>query len=114
VLILGERDHAVADVAGGKHFEVFAETAGGAAVIGDGDYGGEIADEAGDVVTVGLGGGGSGNVTLEAAEEGGEASASTDGDCTETGLGEGWHLVQCKLCGAAEIEEMRVLRLRLG
>ncbi len=55
VLVLGEGDHAVADVAGGKHFEVFAETAGGAAVVGDGDDGGEVADDAGRV-----GAGGSG------------------------------------------------------
>ena len=47
VLVLGERDHAVADVAGGKHVEVFAQAAGGAAVVGDGDDGGELADEAG-------------------------------------------------------------------
>ena len=48
VLVLGEGDHAVADVAGGEHLEVFAETAGGAAVVGDGDDGGEVADDAGE------------------------------------------------------------------
>ena len=48
-LILGERDHAVADVAGREHVEFFAETAGGATVVGDGDDGGEVADEAGKV-----------------------------------------------------------------
>ena len=55
VLVFGEGDHAVADVAGGEHLEVFAETAGGAAVVGDGDYGGEVADDAGQG---GAGGGG--------------------------------------------------------
>jgi hypothetical protein len=93
VLVFGEGDHAVADVAGGQHLEVFAETAGGAAVIGDGDYGGEIADRAGDggarsrfsavrsrgldteaAATVRAG-----DVTLEAAEECGEAGAAADG-----------------------------------
>ena len=48
VLVLGEGDHAVADVAGREHLEVFAETAGGAAVVGDGDDGGEVADDAGE------------------------------------------------------------------
>ena len=57
VLVLGERDHAVADVAWGKHLEVFAEAAGGAAVVGDGDDGGEVADDAG---VGGLRGGGAG------------------------------------------------------
>src|SRR5208283_1349813 len=46
-LVLGERDHAVADVAGREHVELFAEAAGGATVVGDGDDGGEVADEAG-------------------------------------------------------------------
>src|ERR1019366_7972649 len=53
VFVLRERDHAVADVAGGKHFEILAETAGGASVVGDGDDGSEIVDEA----AVGRGGG---------------------------------------------------------
>jgi len=110
VLIFGERDHAVADVAGGKHFEVFAETAGGATVVGDGDDGGEVVDEAGvgaedggDAAVEGrgwgrggdavgdvggtAGGGGSGDVALEAAQEGGEAGASADGDDAEGGWG---------------------------
>ena len=47
MLILGEGDHAVAHIAGREHLEVFAQTAGGAAVVGDGDDGGEVADEAG-------------------------------------------------------------------
>ena len=55
VLVLRERDHAVADVAGRQHVEVFAETAGGATVVGDGDDGGEVADEAGKVRGGGLG-----------------------------------------------------------
>jgi hypothetical protein len=51
-LVLGERDHAVADVSGREHVEFFAETAGGATVIGDGDDGGKVADEAGKVCGV--------------------------------------------------------------
>ena len=116
VLILGEGDHAVADVAGGKHLEVFAETAGGAAVVGDGDDGGEVADEAGQVGGLGTaigadgragcgrgygggssaagdvggaaGGGGSGDVALEAAQQSGEAGASADGDDAERAVAE--------------------------
>ncbi len=45
VLVLAERDHAVPDVAGGKHLEVFAQPSRGAPVIGDGHDGGEIANE---------------------------------------------------------------------
>jgi hypothetical protein len=48
VFILRERDHAVADVARGEDVEVFAEAAGGATVVGDGDDRGEIADGSGD------------------------------------------------------------------
>jgi hypothetical protein len=39
-----EGDHAVAEVAGGEHVEVLAETAGGAAIVSDGDQGGEVGD----------------------------------------------------------------------
>jgi hypothetical protein len=49
MFVLGEGDHAVAHVAGREHLEVFAETAGGASVVGDGDDGGEVADDAGRV-----------------------------------------------------------------
>ena len=47
MFVFGEGDHAVADVAGREHLEVVAEAAGGASVVGDGDDGGEVADEAG-------------------------------------------------------------------
>jgi len=81
VLVFGERDHAVADVAGREDFELFAEAAGGAAVVGDGDYGGELADEAGEVgagcggawmlaaLEVQGGDAGSGDVSLKAAQQ---------------------------------------------
>ena len=46
MLVLGERDHAVAEVTGRQHVEVFAQAAAGASVVGDGDDGGEVADEA--------------------------------------------------------------------
>jgi hypothetical protein len=99
VLVFAEGDHAVADVAGREHFEVFAETAGGASVVGDGDDGGEIADEAGvgwcGVLTFGLGRGsvggatgcgGRGDVAFESTEKRREAGASADGDDAEGGL----------------------------
>ncbi len=93
MLVFGEGDHAVADVAGREHLEVFAETAGGAAVVGDGDYSGEVADDAGEgwagyaADAAGEGGVdadaaaavGGGYVVFEAAEEGGESGASADG-----------------------------------
>ena len=41
-LIFGERDHAVTQVAGGQHVEVAAQTAAGAAIVGDGDDRGEV------------------------------------------------------------------------
>jgi hypothetical protein len=47
MLVLGEGDHAVADIAGREHVEVLAETAGGAAVVSDGDDRGEVADYVG-------------------------------------------------------------------
>jgi hypothetical protein len=47
VFILGERDHAVANISWRKHLEVFSEAAGGASVVGDGDDGGEVTDETG-------------------------------------------------------------------
>ena len=50
MLVLREGDHAVADVAGREHVEVFAEAAGGATVVGDGDDGGKVADDAGKLV----------------------------------------------------------------
>jgi len=58
--VLGERDHAVAHVSGREHVELFAQAAGGATVVGDGDDGGEVADEAGKgwglLLGLGLGG----------------------------------------------------------
>jgi hypothetical protein len=100
MLVLRERDHAVADVTGRKHVELFTEATRGATVISDGDDSREAADEAGDV---GLGGDGwpdagfiagrgarRGNITLEPSEEGGETGASTDRDDSElAGIGSG-------------------------
>jgi hypothetical protein len=93
MLVLGESDHAVADVTGGEHVEVFAKAAGGAAVVGDSDDGGEVADEGGSCgswlrsavdwrtadadAAAAIGGD---DITFEAAEEGGKAGATTDGN----------------------------------
>lgn len=88
VLVFGEGDHAVTDVAGRKHLEVFAEAAGGAAVVCDRDDRGEVADHAGVVggrkVAIGrvgksgarggvdgAAGDGCWDVMLEAAKQGG-------------------------------------------
>jgi hypothetical protein len=90
VFVFGERDHAVAHVAGREHLEVFAEAAGGASVVGDGDDGGEVADEAKGAGAAGIGcgrAGGGGDVALEAAEEGREARAAADGDDAEGSAG---------------------------
>ena len=91
MLVFGEGDHTVADVAGGEHVEVVAEAAGGTTVISDGDDGGEVVD---DACAAGAGGvregGGArwgGDVALEATEEGGEAGAPADGYDTERLLG---------------------------
>jgi len=63
VVLFAEGHHAVAEIAGREHVEVFAEAAGGTTVVSDGDYGGEVGDFAG------LGGAGRGDVAPEAAEE---------------------------------------------
>jgi hypothetical protein len=60
-LRVGEGGDAVADVAGRDHVQVAAQPAAGAAVIGDGDDGGEV-----------------GRVLLEPAQQVGEAGAATD------------------------------------
>ena len=87
MLILGESDEAVADVAGREHVEIFAKTSGGAAVIGDGDDGGEVADEAREGLAVFAGGDesaeGWGDEALKAAQERGEAGSAADGDDTK-------------------------------
>ncbi len=98
VLVFGERDHAVAHVSGGEHVEFFAEAAGGAAVVGDGDDGSEVADEAGKKgwlragswsgARLGGGAGGvwRGDVALEAAQQRGQACAAADGDDAQGGF----------------------------
>ena len=43
--ILGQGDNAIADVAGREHVELFAQAAAGAAIVGDGDHGAQVADE---------------------------------------------------------------------
>jgi len=78
-------DHAVANVARRKDAIFAAEAAGAAAVIGDGDDGGKIADGApggGPLV------GATDDMFLEAAEEGGEASAAAEGDDAKALLAE--------------------------
>ena len=69
-LRLRESGDALADIAGGKDAELAPERAGAAAVIGDGDDGGEV-----------------GGVELESAQEGGKAGATADGDDAGAALG---------------------------
>jgi hypothetical protein len=104
VLVFGESDHAVADIAGRKHLEVFAEAAGGASVVGDGDHGGEVADGAGDGRAGRRCRAGGGleadaaaavrgdDVALEAAEERGEAGSAADGYDAERFVRMAWML----------------------
>ena len=77
IFFLAERDHAVAQVAGRQHVEVLAQAAGGAAVVGDGDHGGEVGDEAG-LARARLAGGA--DVAAQSAQQRGETGAAADGD----------------------------------
>ena len=86
--VFGEGDHAVADVAGREDAVFAAQAAGGAAVVGDGDDGDEVGDGA-------LGGGvivaAANAVFFEAAQEGGEAGATTEGHDAEAAAEDfGW------------------------
>lgn len=60
---IGQGDQAVADVAGRQDMQLLAELAGGAAIVGDGDDGGQVA-----------------GVALEAAQQGREARAASQDD----------------------------------
>jgi hypothetical protein len=110
MLILGERNHAVADISGRKDVEIFAETARGTSVVGDGDDGCEVADEARKLcgmhfsarlkfgMECNVGGAARGNrrsdVALEAAKKCGETGSSTDGNDTQrlrSGMRDGRH-----------------------
>src|SRR6185437_2184013 len=83
VLILGERDHAVADVAGRKDVEVFAQASGGAAVVRDGDDGCEVADEAGMRCQEGI------DTAAGAAIFGGDAAGESAGGLVDGAAGAG-------------------------
>jgi hypothetical protein len=100
MLILRERDHAVADIAGREHVEIFTKAAGGPAIVRDGDNRRETADEAWEFrlgegrlrVKLDVRGARRWNVTLETAEESGKAGASTDRyDSELPGSGKGRH-----------------------
>jgi hypothetical protein len=75
--ILRKRDHAIADVARREDTVLAAKAAGAAAVIGDGDNGGEVGDRplAGGLPVVAAD-----NVFLEAAKECGKTGAASEGD----------------------------------
>jgi len=81
--IFRKSDHTVADVAGRKDAVFAAQAAGAAAVIGDGDDGGEIGDGAlGSRVLIGA----ADDVFLESAKKGREAGAAAEGDYAETAV----------------------------
>lgn len=73
--ILGQSDHTIANIAGREHAIFAAQAAGAAAVIGDGNDGGEIADGA---FRRGLLIAAADDVLLETAEEGGETGAPAE------------------------------------
>jgi hypothetical protein len=78
--VLGQGDHAIANIAGRKDAVFAAQPAGAAAVIGYGDDGGEIGDGAlfgGMLVTA------ADDVLLEPAKEGGKAGAAAESDDAE-------------------------------
>ena len=81
LFIVGERRHAVADVAGRGHALLLAQASAGAAVVGDGDDGGEAGDE-GRQRSRGRRSGD--DVALESAEQGGQAGAAADGNDAES------------------------------
>lgn len=72
ILVLRKRHHAIADITGGKDSIVAAESAGAAAVVGDGDDCGEIGDGALNPAF------GVADVLLEGAKNGGESSAAAE------------------------------------
>ena len=73
-------DHAVADVAGRKNTVLAAQTAGAAAVVGDGDDGGEVGDGA---LAAGVFIDAAEDVLLEPAEKRGKTGAAAEGDHSE-------------------------------
>jgi hypothetical protein len=79
--ILRKCDHAVADVAGGEDTVLAAKAARAAAVIGDGDNGGEVGDRplAGGMPVVAAD-----DVLLETAKKSGETRAASEGDDAKT------------------------------
>jgi hypothetical protein len=75
IFLFAERHHAVAQVAGGQHVEVFAQAAGRAAVIGDSDHGGKVGD--GGWIKSGLAGGT--DVAAKSTQQGGKAGSAANG-----------------------------------
>jgi hypothetical protein len=82
--VFREGDHAVTKVARGEHVEVTAKAAAGAAVVGDGDYRGEVGD-VGDECRLGDKAGAVRYADLEAAQKGGEAGSPADSDDAQAG-----------------------------
>ena len=83
MLVVSQGYHAVAQIAGWQHVELLAQAAARAAVIGDGDDGGQVTDETGlvdAIIFVVAGRRVRGNMTAQAAQEGRETGAAAHGD----------------------------------
>ena len=78
--VLAESDHAIADVAGRKDAIFAAQAAGAAAVVGDGDDGGEIGDRVFVCEFVAA----AGDEIFQTAQESGKAGAAAEGDDVES------------------------------
>ncbi len=76
ILFFAEGDHAVAEVAGRQHVEVFAQASRGSTVIRDGYDGGEVAD----LTWLRAGQAGQRNVTAQAAQQRGQPCSAAHGD----------------------------------
>ncbi len=83
--ILAESDDAVADIAGRKHVEFLAQASAGAAIVADGDYGAEIADDR-RIGPCRSHFRRSESKALESLEQSGEPGTATDGDHAEATL----------------------------
>jgi hypothetical protein len=84
--VLAESDHAVADVAGWEDAIFAAQAAGTAAVVGDGDDGGEAGDRVLGFDFVAA----AGDEILEAAQQSGKAGAAAESDDVESVSGTLW------------------------
>src|ERR1700690_906883 len=103
-LILAEGDDTVADVAGRKHVEFFAQTAAGTAVVTDGNHGAKIPDDGRTGLSHGHFCRGE-SEAFESFEQSGEAGPAADGDYAEATLARGL-LHQQQICDSGFHENL--------